>query len=136
MGRNSSGLHLKIAEWILERGEAVCIYDVAQQFSVTIRQATGLLSSLVTDSAIETQTGQIIPDRPGGRYNSEYVRSVLVLSIDYETISRRRNTHRHHNYHAENHQPETGREMSRAEKWDWVIKGAKLRKKIIIIIYN
>ncbi|EEM9513011.1 hypothetical protein POI79_000492 [Salmonella enterica] len=54
MGRNSSGLHLEVAEWILERGCAVCIYDVAQQFSVTVRQAIGLLSSIVTDGAIET----------------------------------------------------------------------------------
>lgn len=129
MGRNSSGLHLKIAEWILERGEAVCVYDVAQQFGVTIRQATGLLSSLVTDSAIETQKGRVIPERPDGRYNTKHVRSVLVLSIDYETISRRRNTHRHHNYHAESHQPETNGEMSRAEKWEWIIRNAGRRKK-------
>lgn len=129
MGRNSSGLHLKIAEWILERSEAVCVYDVAQQFSVTIRQATGLLSSLVTDSAIETQKGRVIPERPTSRHNSKYVRSVLVLSIDYETISRRRNTHRHHNYHAESHQPETNGEMSRAEKWEWIIRNARRRKK-------
>ncbi|EDV2799548.1 hypothetical protein CSN22_001057 [Salmonella enterica subsp. diarizonae] len=129
MGRNSSGLHLKVAEWILERGRAVCIYDVAQQFGVTVRQAIGLLSSVVADAAIETQTGLVIPDRPGGRYNSEHVRSVLVLSIDYETISHRRNTHRRHNYHAESHQPETGREMSRAEKWDWLIRNARRRKR-------
>ncbi|HCM1914253.1 TPA: hypothetical protein N3A33_000057 [Salmonella enterica subsp. salamae serovar 28:r:e,n,z15] len=129
MGRNSPGLHLKVAEWILERGSSVCIYDVAQQFGVTVRQATGLLSSVVTDSAIETQTGLVIPDRPNGRYNTNHVRSVLVLSIDYETISHRRNTHRHHNYHAESHQPETGGEMSRAEKWEWVIRNSRRRKR-------
>lgn len=129
MGSNSSGLHLKIAEWILERREAVSVYDVAQQFSVTIRQATGLLSSLVTDSAIETQTGRVIPDRPGCRYNSEYVRSVLVFSIDYEAISLRKKTHRYHTYHAESHQPETGWEMSRAEKWEWIIRNARRRKR-------
>lgn len=126
MGRSSSGLHLKVAEWILERGGAVCIYDVAIQFGVTVRQAIGLLSSVVADAAIETQTGRVIPDR---RYNTKHVRSVLVLSIDYETISRRRNTHRHHNYHMESHQPETGREMSRAEKWDWLIRNARRRKR-------
>lgn len=32
MGRNSSGLHLEVAEWILARGDAACIYDVAKQF--------------------------------------------------------------------------------------------------------
>ncbi|EGW7921832.1 hypothetical protein JGX56_004441 [Salmonella enterica] len=125
MGRNSSGLHLKVAEWILERGSAVCIYDVAQQFSVTIRQAIGLLSSVEADAAIETQTGLVIPDRPSGRYNSEYVRSVLVFSIDYEAISLRKKIHRYHTCYAESHQPEAGREMSRAEKWEWVIKGTK-----------
>ncbi|EMW3849020.1 hypothetical protein AAE132_001817 [Salmonella enterica] len=88
MGRNSSGLHLKIAEWILERGESACVYDVVKQFGVTVRQAIGLLSSVVTDSAIETQTGLVIPDRPSGRYNGKHVRSVSVLSIDHETISR------------------------------------------------
>ncbi|EAS0547128.1 hypothetical protein EX404_20310 [Salmonella enterica] len=129
MGRNSSGLHLEVAEWISERGSAVCIYDVAIQFGVTIRQATGLLSSVVTDSAIKTQTGIIIPNRPDGRYNSKHVRSVLVLAIDYEAISQRKNTHRHHNYHAESHQPERGGEMSRAEKWDWVIRNAIKRKR-------
>lgn len=56
MGRNSSGLYLVVAEWILERGSAVCIYDVAQQFSVTVRQAIGLLSSIVANAAIETQS--------------------------------------------------------------------------------
>ncbi|EJM5005982.1 hypothetical protein R4O66_003333 [Salmonella enterica] len=129
MGRNSSGLHLKIAEWILERGDAACVYDVAKQFGVTVRQAIGLLSSVVTDSAIETQTGLIIPNRPDGCYNSKHVRSVLVLAIDYETISRRRNTHRHHNYHAESHQPETGREISCSEKWEWVIRNTRRRKR-------
>ncbi|EJX4679204.1 hypothetical protein OD657_003136 [Salmonella enterica] len=128
MGRNSSGLHLKIAEWILERGEAACVYDVVKQFGVTIRQAIGLLSSVVTDSAIETQTGLVIPDRPSGRYNGKYVRSVSVLSIDHETISRRKKAHRYHSYHAKNHQPETGCEMSRAEKWEWVIRNARRRK--------
>ncbi|ENG9751950.1 hypothetical protein ABVO85_003920 [Salmonella enterica] len=128
MGRNSSGLHLKIAEWILERGEAACVYDVVKQFGVTVRQAIGLLSSVVTDSAIETRTGLIIPDRPSGRYNTKCVRSVSVLSIDHETISRRKKTHRHHTYHAKNHQPETGCEMSRAEKWEWVIRNARRRK--------
>ncbi|EDS7586537.1 hypothetical protein AAQ05_001824 [Salmonella enterica subsp. diarizonae] len=129
MGRNSSGLHLRIAEWILERGEAACVYDVAQQFGVTIRQAIGLLSSVVTDSAIETQTGLIIPDRPSGRYNGKYVRAVLVLSIDYETISRRRKKPYCHSYQAESHQPETDGEMSRAEKWEWVIRNAIRRKR-------
>lgn len=129
MGRNSSGLHLRIAEWILERGEAACVYDVAQQFGVTIRQAIGLLSSVVTDSAIETQTGLVIPDRPNGRYNSKYVRTVLVLSIDYETISLRKKTHSYHTYHAKSHQPETDGEMSRAEKWEWVIRNAIRRKR-------
>ncbi|EKY8364195.1 hypothetical protein RDV39_005007 [Salmonella enterica] len=129
MGRNSSGLHLKIAEWILERGEAACVYDVVKQFGVTIRQAIGLLSSVVTDSAIETRTGLIIPDRPSGHYNTKYVRSVSVLSIDHETISRRKKAHRYHSYHAKSHQPETGCEMSRAEKWEWVIRNARRRKR-------
>lgn len=129
MGRNSSGLHLKIAEWILERGEAACVYDVVKQFGVTIRQAIGLLSSVVTDSAIETRTGLIIPDRPNGRYNGKYVRSVSVLSIDHETISRRKKAHRYHSYHAKSHQPETCCEMSRAEKWEWVIRNARRRKR-------
>ncbi|EAW1232646.1 hypothetical protein RG97_23335 [Salmonella enterica] len=129
MGRNSSGLHLKIAEWILERGESACVYDVVKQFGVTVRQAIGLLSSVVTDSAIETRTGLIIPDRPSGRYNGKYVRSVSVLSIDHEKISRRRKTHQCHNYRAESHQPETYCEMSRAEKWEWVIRNARRRKR-------
>lgn len=130
MGRNSSGLHLKIAEWILERGESACVYDVVKQFGVTVRQAIGLLSSVVTDSAIETRTGLIIPDRPNGRYNGKHVRSVSVLSIDHETISRRRKTHQCHNYYrAESHQPETYCEMSRAEKWEWVIRNARRRKR-------
>ncbi|EAM4264210.1 hypothetical protein AVE81_002466 [Salmonella enterica subsp. diarizonae] len=116
MGRNSSGMHLKVAEWIVERGEAACVYDVVKQFGVTIRQAIGLLSSVVTDSAIETRTGLVIPDRPSGRYNTKYVRSVSVLSIDHETISRRKKAHQYHNYHAKSHQPETCCEMSRAEK--------------------
>ncbi|ECI4009659.1 hypothetical protein DN310_10045 [Salmonella enterica subsp. salamae] len=129
MGRNSSGLHLEVAGWISERGEAACVYDVVKQFGVTVRQATGLLSSVVTDSAIETQTGLIIPDRPSGRYNGKYVRTVRVLSIDYEIISRRRKTHRFHNYHAKSHQPETDGEMSCAEKWEWVIRNAIRRKR-------
>ncbi|EBS7186490.1 hypothetical protein [Salmonella enterica] len=129
MGRNSSGLHLKIAEWILERGEAACVYDVAMQFGVTVRQAIGLLSSVVTDSAIETRTGLIIPDRPSGRYNTKCVRSVSVLSIDHETISRRKKAHQCHSYHAKSHQPETCCEMSRAEKWEWVIRNARRRKR-------
>ncbi|EHW1217761.1 hypothetical protein K7B55_004759 [Salmonella enterica] len=128
MGRNSSGMHLKVAEWIVERGESACVYDVVKQFGVTIRQAIGLLSSVVTDSAIETRTGLVIPDRPSGRYNTKYVRSVSVLSIDHETISRRKKAHQYHNYHAKSHQPETCCEMSRAEKWEWVIRNSRRRK--------
>lgn len=129
MGRNSSGMHLKVAEWILERGDAACVYDVVKQFGVTVRQAIGLLSSVETDNAIETRTGLIIPDRPNGRYNTKYVRTVGVLSIDRKTISRRRKTHQCHNYHTESHQPEMCCEMSRAEKWEWVIRNARRRKR-------
>ncbi|EHI3123140.1 hypothetical protein J9N36_004586 [Salmonella enterica] len=129
MGSNSSGLHLEIAEWILERGSAVCIYDIVKQFGVTVRQAIGLLSSIMTDGAIETQSGLIIPDRPNGRYRNTHVRSVLVLSIDYETISSRKKAHRCHSYYAETHPPETDREMSRAEKWDWLLRNARRQKR-------
>ncbi|HAU2959181.1 TPA: hypothetical protein JC757_003000 [Salmonella enterica subsp. diarizonae] len=129
MGRNSSGLHLKVAEWILERGDAACVYDVAPRFGVTIRQAIGLLSSVVMDSAIETQTGLVIPDCPNDRYNTRHVRTVRVLSIHYEAISLRKKTHRHHTYHARSHQPETNEEMSRAEKWESVIRNAIKRKR-------
>ncbi|ECE7748624.1 hypothetical protein EUW85_04710 [Salmonella enterica subsp. enterica serovar Ngili] len=129
MGRNSPGLHLEVAEWILERGNAACVYDVAKQFGVTVRQAIGLLSSVVTDGAIETQTGLVIPDRPNGRYNTQHVRTVRVISIDYEAISLRKKSHRYHTYHARSHQPETDGEMSRAEKWEWVIRNAIRRKR-------
>ena len=129
MGHNSSGLHLRIAEWILERGEAACVYDVTQQFGVTIHQAIGLLSAVVMDSAIETKTGLLIPDRPNDCCNSKHVRSVFVLSIDYEIISLRKKAHRRDTYHAKSHQPETNGEMSRAEKWDWVIRNGGRRKR-------
>ncbi|EAA7986696.1 hypothetical protein BRR55_12845 [Salmonella enterica] len=120
-------MHLKVADWILD---AACVYYIATQFvSVTVRQAIGLLSSVVTDSAIETQTGLVIPDRPSGRYNGKNVRSVSVLSIDHETISRRKKAHQCHNYHAESHQQETCCEMSHAEKWEWVIRNARQRKR-------
>ncbi|EHF8059316.1 hypothetical protein RD136_004623 [Salmonella enterica] len=120
---------MKVAEWILERGDAACVYDVVKQFGVTVRQAIGLLSSVVTDSAIETQTGLIIPDRPNGRYNTRHVRTVNVLSINRKTIALRRKTHRYHNYQAESHQPEPYGEMSPAEKWKWVIRNAIRRKR-------
>ncbi|HAG0017402.1 TPA: hypothetical protein G8O67_004783 [Salmonella enterica] len=129
MGHHSSGLHLKVAAWILERGNPVCIYDVVKQFGVTVRQAIGLLSSVVTDSAIETQTGLIIPDRPVGRYRSKYVRTVQVLSIDYEATSRRKGGNQYHNYHAENHQPETVGEISCDQKWEWVLRNAIKRRR-------
>ncbi|EJA7720482.1 TPA: hypothetical protein G8M64_004947 [Salmonella enterica] len=124
MGRNSSGLHLRIAEWILERGKPACVYDVAQQFGVTIRQARAFLTILEKDNAIETQRGRLMP---AGCLNScrQNARTIKVISVDREKITQRRhhyNTYRHHSLKP------TG-DLTRAEKWALIISNSRKEKK-------
>lgn len=46
MGRSSSDLHLEIAEWILEYGDSVSVYDVVKRFDVTFRRLQGFFLPL------------------------------------------------------------------------------------------
>ncbi|EBB6487973.1 hypothetical protein HRW30_005076 [Salmonella enterica] len=124
MRRNSSELHLEIAEWILEHGDSVSVYDVVKRFDVTFRQATGLLSSIENDGAIETQRGVAIPTQ---RFHHGVVRTIQVISINHEVISKRKKNPAYHNY--KDCLVKSISNLSSAEKWEWIIKNARRRKK-------
>ncbi|HCL5308441.1 TPA: hypothetical protein N2G38_000649 [Salmonella enterica] len=121
---NSPSLHLIIAEWILERGEAVNASDISEKFGVTVQQSRAFLTILEKDNAIETQREQMIPVTCRNT-NSRNTRAIKVISIDREKIIQRR-----HHYNTYRHSPlESTSGLSRAEKWELIISNARHRKR-------
>ncbi|ECI3886708.1 hypothetical protein AHV09_07355 [Salmonella enterica subsp. enterica] len=121
---SSPGFHLTIAEWILERGEAVSAYDVSEHFGITIYQARAFLTILEKDNAIETQRGRLIPASCLNSYRRN-ARTIKVISVDREKITQRRhhyNTYRHHSL-----KPTS--DLTRAEKWALIISNSRKGKK-------
>ncbi|MGG5930775.1 hypothetical protein [Salmonella enterica] len=127
MGRNSSGLHLKIAEWILERGEAVSVYDVTEIFGITLHQAIGHLSTLERDNAIKMQTIGSIPTEAPNSHYKRTVRTVTITGIDREKIEQRTKNPDYGNY--KNHPVKSVGDLPLTEKWEWVIRSSRRRKK-------
>ncbi|EBU8673287.1 hypothetical protein DLR41_25805 [Salmonella enterica subsp. enterica serovar Panama] len=118
------GLHLKIAEWMLDNGEAVSAYDISENFGITIRQSRAFLTILEKDNAIETRRGEMIPVTccNSCRRNA---RTIKVISIDRDKIAQRR-----HHYNTCRHCPlKSINGLSRAEKWEFIIRNALRRKK-------
>ncbi|HCL5309953.1 TPA: hypothetical protein N2G38_002233 [Salmonella enterica] len=121
---NSPGLHLKIAEWMLERGHPLSAYDVSKKFEITLQQAMAFLTILEKDNAIETQKGHVIPVTCCNSYRRN-IRTIKVISIDREKIAQRR-----HHYNTYRHYPlKSTSNLSFVEKWERVIRNAGRRKK-------
>ncbi|EBW6364068.1 hypothetical protein DPU24_25400 [Salmonella enterica subsp. enterica serovar Oranienburg] len=115
-------LKKSVVEWIFSSGKAVSIYDVAQRFGVTTRQAMALLTSIEHDNAILTQRSEPVIS-PSGRYS---VRTVTVKSFDAIKMSgRRKNTYQYSI-------PDDGNfafnALSRAEKWELLTSPARRKK--------
>ncbi len=118
-----SSLHLDIAEWVFECGQAVSVYDVSKKFGITLRQAMAFLTILEKDTAIETHRGYVIPatsDQPRRRK----IRTIRVTSIDREKILQRR----HHCNTYRDYPGESVCELAVEEKWEWIINHAMRRK--------
>ncbi len=98
MGSNSSGLHLKIAEWILERREAVSVYDVIEKFWITLHQAIGHLVTLERDNAIKMQIIGSVPTEAHYSHYKRTVRTVTITGIDREKIEQRTKNPDYGNY--------------------------------------
>ncbi|EBV5493271.1 TPA: FaeA/PapI family transcriptional regulator [Salmonella enterica] len=123
MMSHSPGLHLTIAEWILERGEAVSAYDVSEHFGITIYQAKAFLTILEKDSAIETQRGRVIPASCRNSYRRN-ARTIKVISVDREKITQRRHHYNTYRYHP----LKTTSDLTRAEKWEMLIRNTRWRR--------
>ncbi|EDW4370676.1 hypothetical protein AAA67_001396 [Salmonella enterica subsp. diarizonae] len=118
------GLHLKIAEWMFENGEAVSAYDISENFGITIRQSRAFLTILEKDNAIETRRGKVMPATCHNSHKRS-TRTIKVISIDRDTIAQRR-----HHYNTYRHCPlKSINGLSRAEKWEFIIRNARRRKK-------
>ncbi|EAA7553413.1 hypothetical protein A6833_04870 [Salmonella enterica] len=122
---NSPDLHLKIAEWILEHGEAVSVYDVMARFEITLHQATGHLNTLERDSAINMLTVGSIPTEALFSHCKRTVRTVTITNIDHVKIEQRK-TFAYHNY--KYHPVESVPDLPPAEKWEWIIRNSGRRK--------
>ncbi|AXC67713.1 hypothetical protein DOE63_20725 [Salmonella enterica subsp. diarizonae serovar 59:z10:-] len=127
MGRNSSGLHLKIAEWILERGETVSVYDVTEKFGITLHQAIGHLVTLERDNAIKMQIIGSIPTEAPYSHCKRTVRTVTITDIYWEKIEQRTKNPDYRNY--KNHPVKSVGDLPLAEKWEWIIRNARRHKK-------
>ncbi|ENE8568917.1 hypothetical protein ABN789_004872 [Salmonella enterica] len=127
MAYNPSGLHLEIAEWILEQGRAVTVYEVAQQFRITVHQATGFFMILSNDVAIKTQGGMTVKssDSPD-RLNKRHERTIMITAIDREKIIHRHSFGRGHSYG--HHPVESVSELSPDKKWKWIISHSGRQK--------
>lgn len=121
---NSPSLHLKIAEWILERGEAVSAYDVSEKFGLTVNQARAFMTVLEKDGAIKTQRGENIPTHTTYGYK---IRTLAVTTIDHEKIASRKKQSCYTNY--KYYPLKSTSNLTRAEKWALIISNARKGKK-------
>ncbi|HAG0017396.1 TPA: hypothetical protein G8O67_004777 [Salmonella enterica] len=113
------GLHITIAEWILNHGKAVSAYDVSEQFGLTLNQTTAIMTILEKDRAIKTRRGKTVPSRASGRYG---IRTVKVTAIDHEKMEKRKKKSAYS-------PPETIRHLSRRAKWARLLHNAWRDKK-------
>ncbi|EIB7674812.1 hypothetical protein K9I23_000198 [Salmonella enterica] len=81
------GLHLKIAEWMFENGEAVSAYDISENFGITIKQSRAFMTVLEKDGAIKTQRGANVPTSTAYGYE---IRTLKVTAIDREKLASRK----------------------------------------------
>ncbi|EBH8947927.1 hypothetical protein MU985_003433 [Salmonella enterica] len=122
MRRNSSSLHLKIAEWILERDEAVSVYDVMAKFGITRHQAMGHLSILERDDAIKMQKNDTIINS----HCRHTIKTVTITYIDRKKIAQRKRSPNYHHY--KSHPVKSVSDLPPSEKWEWLIKNSRRRK--------
>ncbi|HAK6119889.1 TPA: hypothetical protein H2R31_005057 [Salmonella enterica] len=116
-------LKINVVEWIFSSGKAVSVYDVAQRFGVTTRQAMALLTSVERDNAILTQKGEPVIS-PSGKYS---VRTVTVKSFDAVKMSgRRKNTYQYSIPDDDNFAFDT---LSRAQKWELLTRPVRRKKR-------
>ncbi len=123
---NSPGLHLTIAEWILERGEAVSAHDVSEKFGIPNRLALACLATMERDKAITTKRGETTS---GNARQSEYgntVKTITVIAIDRDKIARRK-MRPSYNYQQYPLYPVS--DLTRAEKWALIISNSRKGKK-------
>ncbi|ECW1083492.1 FaeA/PapI family transcriptional regulator [Salmonella enterica] len=121
---HSTGLHLKIAEWILELGEAVSAYDVSEKFGLTVSQARVFMTVLEKDNAIETQRGADIPSHASGRYG---IRTLKVTAIDHEKLASHKKNPSYTNY--KYHPLKSTSNLTRVEKWELIFSHARRRRR-------
>lgn len=126
MAYNSSSLHLEIAEWILEQGRAVTVYEVVRQFGITMNQANGFFMILKNDVAIKSKSGSTVLAQFPGRLNKYHVREIMITAIDREQIIQRHTSSRGHGY--EHHPVESVSTLSPDEKWKWIINHSRRKK--------
>ncbi|ECQ0326220.1 hypothetical protein FZT04_14980 [Salmonella enterica] len=123
---HSPGLHLTIAEWILERGEAVSAHDVSVKFGIPNHLALACLATMERDKAITTKRGE---KTSGNARQSDYgntVKTITVIAIDRDKIARRK-MRPSYNYQQYPLYPVS--DLTRAEKWELLISNARRRKK-------
>lgn len=122
---HSPGLRLKIAEWMLERGQPLSAYDVSKKFEITRQQAMAFLTIQEKDNAIETQMGHGILVTCRNAYRRRNTKTIKVISIDRDKIVQRRHHYNTYRYYT----LKSTSDLSHAEKWEWVISNAIRRKK-------
>ncbi|EAS3314829.1 hypothetical protein FPT47_23385 [Salmonella enterica] len=118
------GLHLKIAEWMFENGEAVSAYDISENFGITIKQSRAFMTVLEKDGAIKTQRGANVPTSTAYGYE---IRTLKVTAIDREKLASRKKNPSYTNY--KHHPVESISDLSHAEKWELIISNARRRKR-------
>ncbi|EAS1836537.1 hypothetical protein BW014_12380 [Salmonella enterica] len=126
MAYNPSGLHLEIAEWILEQGRAVTVNEVAQRFRITKHQATGFFMILSNDAAIKSQGVIVKSSNSPDRLNKRRERTIMITAINREKIMHRYSSARGNSY--EHHPVESVSELSPDKKWKWIISHSGRQK--------
>ncbi|EEE1294033.1 hypothetical protein CB343_003549 [Salmonella enterica subsp. diarizonae] len=121
---HSTGLHLKIAEWMLEHKETVSAYDVSENFGLTVNQARAFMTVLEKDGAIKTHRGKNIPSHTSSGYG---LRTLKVTAIDREKIASRKKNPSYTNY--KYYPLKSTSDLTRAEKWELIINNSRRRKR-------
>lgn len=87
---DSPSQHLIIAEWILERGEAVNAHDVSEKFGIPNNREQACLAMMERDKAITTKRSETTSSNARQYDYDNTVKKITVIAIDRDKIARRK----------------------------------------------
>ncbi|EAM6083233.1 hypothetical protein HB016_004775 [Salmonella enterica subsp. enterica] len=112
---NSPSQHLIIAEWILERGEAVNAHDASEKFGIPNNREHACLATMERDKAITTKRSETTSGNARQYDYDNTVKKITVIAIDRDKRARRK---MRPSYNDQQYPLYPVSDLTRAEKWE------------------